>query len=96
MEFITLDMLLSLAGCVAIVGIVTQALKIYFKKTDPIWLNFSVSIIVGLIRIFVLKDWSASGIILGVMNVFVIMFAAAGGYDTVKTIVSPKEAKKVK
>ena len=44
MEFITLDMLLSLAGCVTIVAIVTEALKKYFTKINALWLNFICSI----------------------------------------------------
>ena len=89
MEFITLDMLLSLAGCVAIVAIITQALKHYFNKINALWLNLIVSIIIGVIRIFVVKDLSATGIITGVLNIFVIMLAAGGGYDTIKTIFTP-------
>jgi len=91
MEFIELDMFLSLAGCVVIVGIVTQALKKYFKKIKALWLNFFTSIVVGAIRIFVVGDFSANGIILGILNIFVIMLAAAGGYDTVKTIFTKSE-----
>ena len=86
MEFITLDMLLSLAGCVAIVAIITQSLKHYFTKINALWLNVIVSVIIGIIRIFVVKDLSATGIITGLLNIFVIMLAAGGGYDTIKTI----------
>lgn len=86
MEFITLDMLLSLAGCVAIVAIITQSLKHYFTKINALWLNLIVSVIIGVIRIFVVKDLSATGIITGLLNIFVIMLAAGGGYDTIKTI----------
>lgn len=86
MEFITLDMLLSLAGCVAIVAIITQSLKHYFTKINALWLNLIVSLIIGVIRIFVVKDLSATGIITGILNIFVIMLAAGGGYDTIKTI----------
>lgn len=89
MEFITLDMLLSLAGCVAIVAIITQALKHYFAKINALWLNLIVSVIIGVIRIFVVKDLSATGIVTGVLNIFVIMLAAGGGYDTIKTIFTP-------
>lgn len=89
MEFITLDMLLSLAGCVAIVAIITQALKHYFNKINALWLNLIVSVIIGVIRIFVVKDLTATGIITGVLNIFVIMLAAGGGYDTIKTIFTP-------
>lgn len=92
MDFITLDMLLSLAGCVVVVGLVTEALKLYFKKINALWLNFFVSLIIGVVRIFVVNDLSLAGIITGILNIFVIMLAAGGGYDTVKTIFSKKEA----
>ena len=64
MEFITLDMLLSLAGCVAIVAIITQSLKHYFTKINALWLNLIISMIIGIIRIFVVKDLSSTGIII--------------------------------
>ena len=92
MEFITLDMLLSLAGCVVVVGLVTEALKLYFKKINALWLSFAVSLIIGVVRIFVVNDLSLAGIVTGVLNIFVIMLAAGGGYDTVKSIFSKKEA----
>lgn len=91
MEFITLDMLLSLAGCVAIVAIVTQALKTYFKKLNPLLLNLICSVIIGIIRIFVVNDMSINGIVTGILNIFVIMLAAGGGYDTIKSIIKGGE-----
>ena len=86
MEFITLDMLLSLAGCIVIVSIITQALKQYFTKINALLLNFCISLIIGVIRIFVIKDLSIEGIITGILNIFVIMLASGGSYDTIKTI----------
>ena len=94
MEFITLDMLLSLAGCVVVVALVTEALKKYFTKINALWLNFIVSIIIGVIRIFVVNDLSVAGVITGILNIFVIMLAAGGGYDTVKTIFTGNKEEK--
>ena len=91
MEFITLDMLLSLAGCVAIVAIVTQALKTYFKKLNPLLLNLICSVIIGIIRIFIVNDMSINGIVTGMLNIVVIMLAAGGGYDTIKSIIKGGE-----
>ena len=91
MEFITLDMLLSLAGCVTIVAVVTEALKKYFTKINALWLNLICSIIVGAIRVYFVADFTADGIITGILNIFVIMLAAGGGYDTVKSIVKGGE-----
>lgn len=91
MEFISLDMLLSLAGCVMIVAIVTEALKKYFANINALWLNFACSLIIGILRIFVVNDFTVNGIITGILNIFVIMLAAGGGYDTVKSILKGSE-----
>lgn len=89
MDFITLEMFYTLAGCVVIVGLITEGLKHVPKinEISPLYVNFFVSLIVGVIRIFVINDLSWQGIVLGLLNVFVIMFAAAGGYDTITTVV---------
>lgn len=94
MEFITLDMLLSLAGCVVVVALVTEALKKYFTKINALWLNLIVSVIIGIIRVFVVNDLSAAGIVTGILNIFVIMLAAGGGYDTVRTIFTSNKEEK--
>lgn len=88
MDFITLDMFLTLAGCIVIVMLIVEALKKYFTKINALLLNFITSIVVGIIRIFIVGDLSWQGIILGVLNIFVIMLGAGGGYDTVTTIMS--------
>lgn len=86
MEFITLDMLLSLAGCILIVAIITEALKKYFKNLDALLLNLICSIVIGILRIIVINDFSMTGIITGILNVFVIMLSAGGSYDTAKKL----------
>ena len=91
MEFITLEMLLSLAGCITIVAIITEALKKYFTKLNALMLNFLCSVIIGVIRIFIVSDFTVTGIITGILNIFVIMLAAGGGYDTVKSILPLKD-----
>lgn len=88
MEFITINMVLSLAGCVAIVAIITEALKKYFAKINPLYLNFICSIIIGIIRLIFINDFTVSGIITGILNIFVIMLAAGGGYDTTKNLIT--------
>lgn len=90
MDFITLDMLLSLVGCVAVVSLITEALKKYFKNINSLWLNFLVSLIIGVIRIFVVGDLTPVGIVTGIINIFVIMLAAGGTYDTAKAVLKSK------
>lgn len=90
MDFITLDMFLSLAGCVAIVSILTQAFKKYVD-VNPLKINLVFSLLVGLIRIIVVGDFTLEGIVLGLLNVFVIMLAAGGTYDTAKMLIKKEE-----
>lgn len=83
MDLITLEMLTTLAGCIAIVGILTQACK-YIPKVrniSSLWVNFIISVIVGVLRMFVLKDFSVEGIILGILNIAVIIVSTSGTYE---------------
>ena len=88
LEFITANMFLSLAGCLTIVAIITQALKQIPKldKINPMIICLIVSVLVGALRIYFQKDFSADAIILGVLNIFVIFLGATGGYEMVKQI----------
>lgn len=88
MEFITSDMFLSFAGCLAIVAIITQGVKQLppLNKINTLWSTFIVAIVVGVIRLFILGDFTATGITLGILNVFTIFLGAIGGYETVKQI----------
>ena len=63
--------------------LLTQALKYVPKLKDinPLYNNFFLSLIVGVVRIFVIGDYTWQAIVLGILNIFVIMFAAAGGYE---------------
>lgn len=88
MEFITVDMFLSFAGCLAIVAIITQCIKTLppLNKINTLWTTFAVSVIVGVVRLCFVADFTAQGITLGVFNVFAIFLGAIGGYESVKNI----------
>ena len=88
MEFITSEMFLSFAGCLAIVAIITQGVKQLppFNKINTLWSTFIVASIVGVIRLCILGDFTATGITLGIVNIFTIFLGAIGGYETVKQI----------
>lgn len=90
MKFIEIDMFLSLAGCIFIVAMMVQALK-QFIKINPHILNITCSALIGIIRIFVVNDLSWTGILTGILNVFVIYLAATGGYETVKQATKKEE-----
>ena len=88
MEFITSDMFLTFAGCLAIVALVTQVIKSLppLNKINTLWTTFGVSILVGVIRLFLIGDFTAQGITMGVLNILAIYLGAIGGYETVKQI----------
>ena len=88
MEFITSDMFLTFAGCLAIVALITQVIKSLppLDKINTLWTTFGVSILVGVIRLFLIGDFTAQGIIMGVLNILAIYLGAIGGYETVKQI----------
>jgi hypothetical protein len=88
MEFITSDMFLTFAGCLAIVALVTQVIKSLppLDKINTLWTTFGVSILVGVIRLFLIGDFTAQGITMGVLNILAIYLGAIGGYETVKQI----------
>ena len=88
MEFITSDMFLTLAGCLAIVALVTQVIKSLppLDKINTLWSTFGISILVGVIRLFLIGDFTAQGITMGLLNILAIYLGAIGGYETVKQI----------
>lgn len=90
LDLITLDMFLSLAGCIAVVGILTQAAKYIpgVNKIPSLWINFILSIIVGIIRLVVVGDFTAGGIVLGILNIFVVLVATSGAYEVVSRTVN--------
>lgn len=93
-EFITADLLLSLAGCVGIVMAGTQILKKYIK-TDAKNIALVLSIIIGIVRIIILKRFTIEGIFVGLLNILPILCGAIGAYDGMlkrkasKTIITP-------
>ena len=88
MEFITSDMFLTFAGCLAIVALITQVIKSLppLDKINTLWTTFGVSILVGVIRLFLIGDFTAQGIIMGVLNILAIYLGAIVCYETVKQI----------
>jgi hypothetical protein len=88
MEFITTDMFLTFAGCLTLVALIVEAIKKIpaLSNVNAAWINLAVSTLVGIIRLFVVSDFSASGITMGILNILVIYLGAIGGYETVKQI----------
>lgn len=85
-DFITIEMLGTLVGCSAIVTLLTQVLKKYIPETvDTKWLALLFSVIVGVLRIFYIADFSYAGIVTGIINIFVLLAVSVGIYEIANT-----------
>jgi len=86
MEFITMDMFLTVVGCSTIITLLTQVFKRFLPETiDSKWLTLAFSIIVGIIRIVYLADYSFAGVVTGIVNIVLLLAIAIGEYEVVKS-----------
>ena len=86
MEFITMDMFLTGVGCSTIITLLTQVFKRFLPETiDSKWLALAFSIIVGIIRIVYLADYSFAGVVTGIVNIVLLLAIAIGEYEVVKS-----------
>lgn len=86
MEFMTIDIFLSVVGCTTVITLLTQVFKKYLPESlDTKWLALIFSIIVGIIRICIVKDFSFEGIVIGIMNTVLLLAIAIGEYELIKT-----------
>ncbi len=84
--FITKEMFLNLASCIAIVCAIVQIVKGYVP-INPLWINLIASVIVTGIRIVFISDLSFEGIVLGVLNIIPILLGATGCYEVSKNVI---------
>lgn len=86
MEFMTIDIFLTVVGCTSVITLLTQVFKKYLpEKLDTKWLALIFSILVGAIRMFIIKDFSFEGIVIGMMNIVLLLAISIGEYEVVKT-----------
>lgn len=89
MDFITMEMFLTVAGCSTIITLLTQVFKRFLPETlDSKWLALAFSIIVGVVRIIYLADFSFAGITTGIVNIVLLLAIAIGEYEVVKSAVN--------
>ena len=85
-DFITIEMLGTLVGCSAIVTLLTQVLKKYIpENVDTKWLALLFSVIVGVLRIFYIADFTYAGMVTGILNIFVLLAVSVGIYEIANT-----------
>jgi hypothetical protein len=88
-EFVSIEILGTIAGCSLIITLLTQVFKKYLpEKIDTKWLALAFSIIVGVLRIIYLQQYDFNGLVAGIFNIFVLLSAAIGIHEIVTPTVS--------
>lgn len=81
-EFISIEVLGTIAGCSAIITILTQIFKKYLpKNVDSKWLALAFSVIIGVLRIIYVGQFDFAGIVSGIINIFVLLGISIGIYE---------------
>lgn len=81
-EFVSIEILGTIAGCSTIITILTQIFKKYLpEKLDTKWLALVFSIIIGVLRIVYVGQYDFAGITSGVINIFILLGISIGIYE---------------
>ncbi len=88
-DFVSIEILGTMAGCSLIVTLLTQVFKRYLpEKIDTKWLALVFSIIVGALRIVYIGQFDFNGIVAGVFNIFVLLSSSIGIYEIASPMAS--------
>ena len=81
-EFISIEILGTIAGCSAVITLLTQVFKKFLpEKFDTKWLALIFSVIIGGLRIIYIGQYDFAGIVSGIINIFVLLGVAIGIYE---------------
>ena len=81
-EFVSIEILGTIAGCSAVITLLTQIFKKYLpEKFDTKWLALIFSMIIGVLRIIYVGQFDFAGIVSGIINIFVLLGVSVGLYD---------------
>lgn len=88
-EFINIEILGTIAGCSAIITLLTQVFKRFLpEKFDTKWLALIFSVIIGGLRIIYVGQYDFAGIVSGIINTFVLLGVAVGIYEIGTSVVN--------
>ena len=88
-EFISIEILSTIAGCSAIITLLTQVFKQYLpEKFDTKWLALIFSVIIGGLRIIYVGQYDFTGIVSGIINIFVLLGVSIGIYEVGTSVVN--------
>lgn len=81
-EFVSIEILGTIAGCSAVITLLTQIFKKYLpEKFDTKWLALIFSMIIGVLRIVYVGQFDFAGIVSGIINIFVLLGVSVGLYE---------------
>lgn len=88
-EFINIEILGTIAGCSAVITLLTQVFKKFLpEKFDTKWLALIFSVIIGGLRIIYVGQYDFAGIVSGIINTFVLLGVAVGIYEIGTSVVN--------
>ena len=88
-EFVSIEILGTIAGCSAIITLLTQVFKKYLpEKLDTKWLALIFSIIIGGLRIIYVGQFDFAGIVSGIINIFVLLGVSVGLYEVGTSVIN--------
>lgn len=88
-DFISIEILATIAGCSAIVTLLTEIFKKYLPQNiDTKWLSLIFSTIIGITRMIYVGQFNFSGIVSGIINIFVLLGVSIGIYEVSKSVVN--------
>lgn len=88
-EFISIEILGTIAGCSAIITLLTQVFKRYLpEKFDTKWLALIFSVIIGGLRIIYVGQFDFAGITSGIINIFVLLGVSIGLYEVGASVIN--------
>ena len=86
-DFVSIEILATMAGCSAIVTLLTQIWKKYLPDSiDPKWIALVDCIIVGVLRIIFIGQFDFAGIVSGILNIFILLGTSIGIYEIGKSV----------
>lgn len=88
-EFISIEILSTIAGCSALITLFTQIFKKYLPESfDTKWLALIFSVIIGGLRIIYVGQYDFAGIVSGVINIFILLGVSIGIYELGTSVVN--------
>lgn len=81
-EFISIEILGTIAGCSLVITLLTQIFKKYLPENfDTKWLALIFSLIIGILRIIYVGQFDFAGIVSGIINIFILLGTSIGIYE---------------